>query len=64
MYEALMRASGIDPKAPTVAYCNTGHLASGAWFVMSEILGNHSTRLYDGSMSLWTREKRPLVSVQ
>jgi 3-mercaptopyruvate sulfurtransferase SseA len=32
--------------------------------VMSEILGNHSTRLYDGSMSLWTREKRPLVSVQ
>jgi thiosulfate/3-mercaptopyruvate sulfurtransferase len=64
MYEALMRASGIDPKAPTVAYCNTGHLASGAWFVMSEILGNRSTRLYDGSMSLWTREQRPLVSVQ
>ncbi len=64
VYQALMRASGIDPQAPTVAYCNTGHLASGAWFVMSEIVGNHSTRLYDGSMSLWTREKRPLVSVQ
>ena len=64
VYEALMRASGIDPQAPSVAYCNTGHLASGAWFVMSEIVGNHSTRLYDGSMSLWTQEKRPLVSVQ
>ena len=64
MYDALMRASGIDPKAATVAYCNTGHLASGAWFVMSEIMGNRSTRLYDGSMSLWTQEKRPLVSVQ
>lgn len=64
IYEALMRATGIDPKAPTAAYCNTGHLASGAWFVMSEIMGNRSTRLYDGSMSLWTREKRPLVSVQ
>lgn len=57
-------AAGIDPKAPGVAYCNTGHLASGAWFVMSEILGNRSTRLYDGSMSQWTREKRPVVSVQ
>jgi thiosulfate/3-mercaptopyruvate sulfurtransferase len=64
VYDALMKASGIDPKAPTVAYCNTGHLASGAWFVMSEIMGNRSTRLYDGSMSLWTQEKRPLVSVQ
>jgi thiosulfate/3-mercaptopyruvate sulfurtransferase len=63
-YDALMRANGIDPQAPAVAYCNTGHLASGAWFVMSEIVGNHKTRLYDGSMSLWTREKRPLVSVQ
>lgn len=64
VYEAIMRASGIDPKAPTVAYCNTGHLASGAWFVLSEIVGNRSTRLYDGSMSLWTQEKRPLVGVQ
>lgn len=64
VYEALMRASGIDPKAPTVAYCNTGHLASGAWFVLSEIVGNRSTRLYDGSMSLWTQEKRPLIGVQ
>lgn len=64
VYEALMRASGIDAKAPTVTYCNTGHLASGTWFVLSEIMGNRSTRLYDGSMSLWTEEKRPLVSVQ
>jgi thiosulfate/3-mercaptopyruvate sulfurtransferase len=63
-YDALMRANGIDPQAPAVAYCNTGHLASGAWFVMSEIVGNHKASLYDGSMSLWTREKRPLVGVQ
>ena len=64
VYDALMRANGLDPQAPTIAYCNTGHLASGGWFVMSEIMGNRSTRLYDGSMSLWTQEKRPLVSVQ
>lgn len=64
VYEALMAGNGIDPKAPSISYCNTGHLASGAWFVMSEIMGNHQTRLYDGSMALWTSEKRPLVSVQ
>jgi thiosulfate/3-mercaptopyruvate sulfurtransferase len=31
---------------------------------MSEIVGNKSTRLYDGSLYLWTLEKRPLVGVQ
>ncbi|MBV8502751.1 MAG: sulfurtransferase [Paucibacter sp.] len=63
-YEALMRTTGIDPKADSITYCNTGHLASGPWFVMHEILGNPSTRLYDGSLSRWTQEKRPLVAVQ
>lgn len=63
-YEALLKASGIEPAAPAIAYCNSGHLAAGPWFVMSEILGNKSTRLYDGSLYLWTLDKRPLVSVQ
>lgn len=63
-YEALLRASRIDPTAPAIAYCNSGHLASGPWFVMSEILGNRQTRLYDGSLYLWTLDKQPLVSVQ
>jgi len=63
-YQALMRTVGIDPKAESITYCNTGHLASGPWFVMHEILGNQSTRLYDGSLNRWTLEKRPLVTVQ
>lgn len=63
-YEALLKANGIEPGAPAISYCNSGHLASGPWFVMSEIVGNKSTRLYDGSLYLWTLEKRPLVSVQ
>jgi thiosulfate/3-mercaptopyruvate sulfurtransferase len=29
--------------------------------VASEILGNKSAKLYDGSLHQWTLEKRPLV---
>jgi thiosulfate/3-mercaptopyruvate sulfurtransferase len=60
-YRALMTAQGIDPAAPSIAYCNSGHLSSGPWFVASEILGNKSAKLYDGSLHQWTMEKRPLV---
>ena len=57
------KASGVDPQASTITYCNTGHLASSAWFVLSEVLGNKQTRLYDGSMHEWTLEKRAVQSV-
>jgi len=64
VYQALMRSVGIEPQAESITYCNTGHLASGPWFVMHEILGNPATRLYDGSLHRWTQEKRSLVTVQ
>lgn len=60
-YRALMKAQGIDPAAPAITYCNSGHLASGSWFVVSEILGNPSAKMYDGSVHQWTLERRPLV---
>ena len=60
-YRGLMSAQGIDPAAPAITYCNSGHLSSGPWFVASEILGNKSAKLYDGSLHQWTLEKRPLV---
>ncbi|MDE2416485.1 MAG: sulfurtransferase [Burkholderiales bacterium] len=60
-YRGLMAAQGIDPAAPAITYCNSGHLSSGPWFVASEILGNKSAKLYDGSLHQWTLEKRPLV---
>ncbi len=60
-YRALMKAEGIDPTAPAITYCNSGHLAAGTWFLLSEVLGNPATRLYDGSLHQWTLEKRPLV---
>ena len=60
-YRGLMAAQGIDPAAPAITYCNSGHLSSGPWFVASELLGNKSAKLYDGSLHQWTMEKRPLV---
>lgn len=60
-YRALLTAQGIDPAAPSISYCNSGHLSSGPWFLMSELLGNKSARLYDGSMHQWTLEKQALV---
>lgn len=62
-YDALMTANGLSTKSPTISYCNTGHLAAGGWFVMSELVGNKSTKLYDGSLYLWTLEGRPLVGI-
>lgn len=51
---ALLAKHGIDPHMPTITYCNSGHLASGAWFFMYAIVGNHRTELYDGSMHAFT----------
>lgn len=62
-YNALLTANGINPKSPSISYCNSGHLAAGGWFVLSELVGNKSTKLYDGSLYLWTLEGRPLVGV-
>lgn len=57
-YRGLVAASGIDADKPAIAYCNSGHLAAGPWFVMSELMGMRNARLYDGSMHQWTLEKR------
>lgn len=62
-YRLAMKAQSIDPAAPTVTYCNTGHMAAGMWFVQSEILGTKGVRLYDGSMHEWTTLGRPVVGL-
>ena len=60
-YKKIYAQLNISPSAPTVTYCNTGHLASGAWFVFHEILGNKNSRLYAGSMTEWTNLGNPTV---
>ena len=62
-YATLAQLAGLSRTTPTIAYCNSGHLASGAWFVMSEMVGNSNTSLYDGSLYLWSRDKKSLVGV-
>lgn len=62
-YRDVYQASGVDSQAPVITYCNTGTLAAGNWFVLSELLGNKQARLYDGSMHQWTLEGRALQSV-
>lgn len=62
-YRDIFKMSGADPQAETIAYCNTGHQASGTWFVLHEVLGNKQTKLYDGSMHEWAQTKRPMESV-
>jgi thiosulfate/3-mercaptopyruvate sulfurtransferase len=59
---ALAQEMGIDPARPAISYCNTGHLASGPWFVLSELLGNKQVKLYDGSMHEWSKDaSRPVT---
>jgi thiosulfate/3-mercaptopyruvate sulfurtransferase len=59
-YKGLMTAQGVNNADATIAYCNSGHLASGPWFLMSEVLGNSKAKLYGGSLHEWTLEKRPV----
>lgn len=59
----LVKALNIDSGAQTITYCNSGHLASGSWFIMSELLGNKQVKMYDGSMHEWTLEKRPVKAM-
>lgn len=59
-YRGLMQAQGIDTTAAAITYCNSGHLSSGTWFVLSELLANKATKLYDGSLHQWTLEKNLL----
>lgn len=44
----------------TISFCNTGHLASINWFVLSEIAQRPQTRLYAESMAEWTQARRPM----
>ncbi|MDJ1159634.1 rhodanese-like domain-containing protein [Chelatococcus sp. SYSU_G07232] len=61
--EELERLFAAVPAGPVISYCNTGHLASTNWFVLSEVLRRPDVSLYDGSMSEWTAdERRPVAT--
>lgn len=62
-YKHIFNVYNISADAPTTTYCNTGHLASGAWFVVHEILGNKNSKLYANSMNEWTNLGNPTVGL-
>ena len=61
---SLSEAMGIDPGKTSINYCNSGHLATGGWFYLHEVMGNKNVKMYDGSMHEWTKEKRPVVTMK
>lgn len=54
--DKVLAKAGISAKGKQIVFCNTGHLASGTWFMLHEIRGNKDARLYDGSMADWTSD--------
>lgn len=60
----LAKGMGIDTGAQSITYCNSGHLASGGWFIMHELMGNKNVKLYDGSMNEWTLNKGKTTSMK
>ncbi len=62
-YRQIYQYLGIANATPSITYCNTGHMASGAWFIHSEILGNVDARMYAGSMTEWTNLGNPVAGL-
>lgn len=58
----ILNQSGVDINKPIISYCNTGHLASGLWFIGQAILDTKLVSDYDGSMAEASRaENIPIV---
>jgi thiosulfate/3-mercaptopyruvate sulfurtransferase len=53
---------GDDKSAEIITYCDTGRLATGWWFVLSEVLGYQNVKMYDGSAQEWAADaSMPMV---
>ena len=60
--DAVLAKAGVKSTGKQISFCNTGHLATGPWFLLHEIKGNKDISMYDGSMADWTRDsKLPVV---
>ncbi len=48
-----LQEKGLNPDAPTIAYCRIGERSSHTWFVLKNLLGFKDVRNYDGSWTEW-----------
>lgn len=62
--KGLLAKLGVKSEGKEIAFCNTGHWASVAWFAASEIAGNKDAKMYDGSMAEWTVDPAHPVEVK
>lgn len=53
---SLAKDAGLGDNEEAIAFCNTGHWASIAWFGLSEVQGNRNVKMYDGSMAEWAAD--------
>lgn len=56
----LANSINVNPDSQPVTFCNTGHLGSINWFVLSELAGLGNTRLYAESVVEWSQDARPM----
>ncbi len=52
----LWEQAGLPANGEQITFCNTGHMASLAWFAAYALLGNEEARLYDGSLAEWSAD--------
>ena len=62
--KSLFEEMGIKADKNSITYCNSGHLATGSWFVLSELMGNKNVKMYDGSMHQWTLEENDVTKMK
>lgn len=48
-----LEEQGLNPEAPTIAYCRIGERSSHTWFVLNYLLGFRDVKNYDGSWTEW-----------
>ncbi len=59
--QEILKKDGVSLNKPIIAYCNTGHLATGTWFVTKFIAGVKNVADFDGSMYEYSRSAMPVV---
>lgn len=60
---AMLNAQANPNAELTLTFCNTGHLGSINWFVISELGGYQNTRLYAESITEWAMDaQRPMMN--
>ena len=59
--KAMVKKERVSLNKSIIVYCNTGHLASGTWFVLKFLVGIKNVSNYDASMFEYSRTSLPIT---